>query len=413
MNEERSVISPSTSESIFAWGAATDVGKLRNMNQDFHAVSNSLFLVADGMGGHRGGEIASEIATRAMIEEQKYSTVETFREQIVKANIEVRIEAESNPEYQGMGTTLCGLTRLYSDNDEAVEIALANIGDSRIYLLSAEKFSQITIDHSLVEEMRREGKITEQQAANHPQRNIITRALGITTEAHVDCWRLPAQKNDRFLLCTDGLTNEVHDTEIHGVLQSFTNPQEAAQELIDLANTNGGNDNITVVVVDVKEGKEPLEPNQSTAIPETTDLESPQVEIHIQGQDRDDYPSESVEWVTTPQNIRKLIITLLVMLLVVGLFVGRYARDNYFVSFEQVDNISIENSQILIFQGRTNSILWFDPTIEERRPILGRDLDETMIEEIRQKPQFESLQEAIDYLDVLQNEIAENRQKTD
>ena len=103
MNEERSVISPSTSESIFAWGAATDVGKLRNMNQDFHAVSNSLFLVADGMGGHRGGEIASEIATRAMIEEQKYSTVETFREQIVKANIEVRIEAESNPEYQGMG----------------------------------------------------------------------------------------------------------------------------------------------------------------------------------------------------------------------------------------------------------------------------------------------------------------------
>ena len=413
MNEERSIVSPWTSDSIFGWGAATDVGKLRNMNQDFHAVSNSLFLVADGMGGHQGGEIASEIATRAIIEEQNYSTVEAFREKIVGANVEVRIEAEKKTERQGMGTTLCGVTRLHSGNDEVIEIALANIGDSRIYLLSVDEFSQITIDHSLVEQMRREGKITEQQAADHPQRNIITRALGITAEAQVDCWQIPAQKNDRFLLCTDGLTNEVQDTEIHGILQSFTNPQEAAQELVDLANTNGGNDNITVVVVDVKKGREPLEPNQTTPISKTTDLESQQVQRHLQGKEQEDYSSENVEWVATPQNIRKLIITLLVMVLVIGLFVGRYARDNYFVSFEQVNNTSIENSQILIFQGRTNSVLWFDPTIEERRPILGRDLDEAMIEEIRQKPEFESLQEAIDYLDVLQNEITENRQKTD
>ena len=100
------------------------------------------------------------------------------------------------------------------------------------------------------------------------------------------------------------------------------------------------------------------------------------------------------------------------MLLIIGVFIGRYARDNYFVSFEQVGDTSIENSQILIYQGRTSSILWFDPTIEERRPILGRDLDERTVEEIKQKPQFETLQEASEYLDALQEEITEKKMKT-
>ena len=412
MSEERSIITPWTQASIFEWGSATDVGMSRIMNQDFYATSGSLFVVADGMGGHRGGEAASEIATRKVFEEQEYPTMEAFRDQIRIANSEVRAEAEQNPERQGMGTTLCGITSLRPNRDAPTELVAANIGDSRIYLLSAGSFTQITTDHSLVEEMRREGKITDQQAENHPHRNIITRALGIDAEAAVDCWQIPAQKDDRFLLCTDGLTNEVPDREICNILQNYNDPQEAAQQLIELANSNGGNDNVTAVVVDVKEGRESFEPSKVPTIPipkatGTTDR------TKLPEKDPVDASREHPEWVATPQNIRKLIVTALVMLLVVGLFVGRYARDNYFVSFEQIGDTSVENSQILIFQGRTNSILWFDPTIEERRPILGRDLDEETVQEIQQKPQFETLQAAIQYLDALQEEITENRQKTD
>ncbi len=413
MSQKRSITNPRNPDSIFEWGSATDVGMLRTMNQDFYATSSSLFLVADGMGGHLGGEFASEIATTKVFEEQEYPNLEAFREQIRNANTEVRSEAEKNLDRQGMGTTLCGITALRPTGEAPAQLAIANIGDSRIYLLSAGSFSQITTDHSLVEEMRREGKITDQQAENHPHRNIITRALGIDIEAEVDCWQLHAQRNDRFLLCTDGLSNEVSDPEICDILQNHDDPQEAAQQLIELANRHGGNDNITAVVVDVKEGRDAPVPSKVSTTPIAMESANEHRSQTPTAEDSALTASEIIEWEATPQNIKKLIITALVMLLIVGLFVGRYARDNYFISFEQIDGTSVENSQILIFQGRTNSILWFDATIEDRRPILGRDLDEATVEEIQQKPQFETLQEANQYLDDLQDEISENRQKTD
>ena len=293
---------------------------------------------------------------------------------------------------------------------KAEKLAVANIGDSRIYLLSQGQFSQVTEDHSLVEEMRREGKITEQEAENHPYRNIITRALGINTEATVDCWELPIHKDDRFLLCTDGLSNEVSAAEIRHTLEVVDNPQEAAEQLVSLANANGGNDNITVVIVDVKEGEVSTKPSIISPISASIPDQSSPTSSSATSRSLGNRSEGATEWQTTPENIRKLIITALVTLLIVGLFIGRYARDNYFVSFEQVGNTSVENSQILIYQGRTSSILWFDPTIEERRPILGRDLDKRTIEEIRQKPQFETLEEASQYLDALQEEITEKNE---
>ena len=129
------------------------------------------------MGGHRGGEAASEIAVKKLFDKKRYSTVQSFRDQVIEANTAVRSEAETNSQLDGMGTTLCGIT-LISPSAGKEKLAIANIGDSRIYLLSQGLFSQVTEDHSLVEEMRREGKITEQEAENHPHRNIITRALG-------------------------------------------------------------------------------------------------------------------------------------------------------------------------------------------------------------------------------------------
>lgn len=413
MSYDRTIVDTKTSSSRFDSGFATDVGKIRNMNQDFLAVSDSLFVVADGMGGHRGGEAASEIAVKKIIERQRYSTVQSFRDQFIEANTTVRSEAGRNADWEGMGTTLCGITLISPGEDGKEKLAIANIGDSRIYLLSQGLFSQVTEDHSLVEEMRREGKITAQEAEIHPHRNIITRALGIDEEANVDCWELPIHKGDRFLLCSDGLTNEVATSEIHSILATVDSPQEAAELLVDLANTSGGNDNITVVVVDVKEGEISPEPSTLAPISLNTPSQSPSGSLTPSTSSFENRPEDATEWETTPENIRKLIITALVMLLIIGVFIGRYARDNYFVSFEQIGETSIENSQILLYQGRTSSILWFDPTIEERRPILGRDLDESTVAEIKQKPQFDTLQEATQYLDAIQEEIAQKQKKTD
>lgn len=407
MSDDRIIADLKTSSSSFDLGFVTDVGKIRKMNQDFLAVSNSLFIVADGMGGHRGGEAASEIAVKKLFEKQTYSTVQSFRDQVIEANTAVRAKAETNSELEGMGTTLCGITLVEPSTGNAETLAVANIGDSRIYLLSQGNFSQITEDHSLVEEMRREGKITEKEAESHPHRNIITRALGIDVEANVDCWEIPLHKDDRFLLCTDGLSNEVSAVEIRHILEKVDSPQEAAEQLVRLANSNGGNDNTTVVIVDVKEGEESSTP--STASPISVPTPHQTSSFSTASRSLGNRPEGATEWETTPENIRKLIVTALVMLLIIGVFIGRYARDNYFVSFEQVGDTSIENSQILIYQGRTSSILWFDPTVEERRPILGRDLDERTVEEIKQKPQFETLQEASKYLDALQEEITEKQ----
>ena len=409
MSDDRIIADLKTSSSSFDLGFITDVGKIRKMNQDFLAVSNSLFIVADGMGGHRGGEAASEIAAKKLFEKQTYSTVQSFRDQVIEANTAVRAIAETNSELEGMGTTLCGITLVEPSTGNAETLAVANIGDSRIYLLSQGKFSQITEDHSLVEEMRREGKITEKEAESHPHRNIITRALGIDVEANVDCWEIPIHKDDRFLLCTDGLSNEVSAEEIRHILEKVDSPQEAAEQLVRLANSNGGNDNTTVVIVDVKEGEESTTPSTASPISVPKPHQTSSFSFSTTSRSLGNRPEGATEWETTPENIRKLIVTALVMLLIIGVFIGRYARDNYFVSFEQVGDTSIENSQILIYQGRTSSILWFDPTVEERRPILGRDLDERTVEEIKQKPQFETLQEASKYIDALQEEITEKQ----
>jgi len=409
MSDDRIIADLKTSSSSFDLGFVTDVGKIRKMNQDFLAVSDSLFIVADGMGGHRGGEAASEIAAKKLFEKQTYSTVQSFRDQVIEANSAVRAKAETNSELEGMGTTLCGITLVEPSTGNAETLAVANIGDSRIYLLSQGKFSQITEDHSLVEEMRREGKITEKEAESHPHRNIITRALGIDVEASVDCWEISIHKDDRFLLCTDGLSNEVSASEIRHILEKVDSPQEAAEQLVRLANSNGGNDNTTVVIVDVKEGEESTTPSTASPISIPKPHQTSSFSFSTTSRSLGNRPEGATEWETTPENIRKLIVTALVMLLIIGVFIGRYARDNYFVSFEQVGDTSIENSQILIYQGRTSSILWFDPTIEERRPILGRDLDERTVEEIKQKPQFETLQEASKYIDALQEEITEKQ----
>jgi serine/threonine protein phosphatase PrpC len=232
-------------------GSATDVGRVRSSNQDVALEEPDLFAVADGMGGHVGGEVAARVAIDALRESfRKQPTVEGLRKAVAEANRDVWRKGQAESGLRGMGTTLTA-TALVRDPSGRQVIALANVGDSRAYVFSREQVIQITADHSLAEERVRQGEMTEAEAANHPHRHILTRALGVSSDVDVDLWELHLTDGDRILLCSDGLTNEVADDEIGRVLATVRDPTEAAKKLVRAAVDHGGNDNVTVVVVDV------------------------------------------------------------------------------------------------------------------------------------------------------------------
>jgi PPM family protein phosphatase len=237
-------------------GAATDVGRVRTVNQDMPLERPNLYAVADGMGGHVGGEVAARVAVETLARAfERSPTVEGLGVAFSEANDAVWRESQQNPELRGMGTTLTAAALVGGPGGHDV-LALANVGDSRAYVFSADELSQVTDDHSLAEERMRHGEMTEAEAAVHPQRHILTRALGVSSEVDADMWELELRTGDRILLCSDGLSNEVAVGEMEAVLRDVDDPGEAAQRLVDAANENGGADNITVVVVDVQIGEE-------------------------------------------------------------------------------------------------------------------------------------------------------------
>lgn len=235
-------------------GSATDVGKVRSVNQDLVLESPTLFAVADGMGGHVGGEVASKVALDALGASFSHQPSITGLEQAVRdANSVVWGQGQANSELHGMGTTMTAAA-LVTGSDGRDVIALANVGDSRAYVFSNSTLTQVTVDHSLAEEKVRLGELSEAEAAVHPHRHILTRALGVASEVDVDLWQLHLHSGDRLLMCSDGLTNEVDATRIAEVLAATSDPTEAAGELVAAANENGGNDNITVLIVDILVG---------------------------------------------------------------------------------------------------------------------------------------------------------------
>jgi PPM family protein phosphatase len=237
-------------------GSATHVGRVRPVNQDVPLERSNLFAVADGMGGHVGGEVAARVAVETL--EQAFERAPTtggLYEAFSEANTAVWRESLANEDLRGMGTTLTALA-LVGGGDGKDVLALANVGDSRAYVFSDEQMVQVTNDHSLAEERMRHGEITEAEAAVHPQRHILTRALGVSSEVETDMWELHLRSGDRVLLCSDGLSNEVDPHEMSQVLDAVADPGEAAQRLVDVANANGGSDNITVVIVDVQVGED-------------------------------------------------------------------------------------------------------------------------------------------------------------
>ena len=231
-------------------GSATDTGLVRSVNQDLAVETGTLFAVADGMGGHAGGEVAARLAVDTLtIAFGARPTGAGLSEAITEANQVVFEHSLDNPDLRGMGTTMTAAALVNEDGRDV--IALVNVGDSRSYRFHEGVLTQITVDHSLAEEMVRTGEISQTEAAVHPHRHILTRALGVADDVVVDLWRIQPTRGDRLLLCSDGLTNELDDMQIAEVLRTVPDPQVAADLLVRAARTHGGSDNITVVVVDV------------------------------------------------------------------------------------------------------------------------------------------------------------------
>lgn len=225
----------------------SDIGKVRQHNEDFCTFDPPhLAIVADGMGGHAAGEIASRMAARSVmlfLREQPMIDEKVLRASVEKANDVVYQESQSNEEYGGMGTTMI----ICYETDGTLH--WAHVGDSRLYLYREGRLHQITQDHSFVGELERSGQITKEEAETHPKRNLLMRAIGADNEIEVDTGILPVFETDTILICSDGLTNMVSETEIADIIDACGDDAEGAVEkLVDLANQNGGHDNITVVL---------------------------------------------------------------------------------------------------------------------------------------------------------------------
>ena len=208
------------------------------------------------MGGHVGGEVAARVAVETLdLAFERAPTVSGLRDAFSEANAAVWHESQVNADLRGMGTTLTAVALVGGDDGHDV-LALANVGDSRAYVYSDGRLVQVTADHSLAEERMRHGEMTEAEAAVHPQRHILTRALGVSSEVQTDMWELQLRAGDRVLLCSDGLSNEVGMDEMADILGQVGDPEEAAGRLVEVANEHGGADNITVVIVDVQVGED-------------------------------------------------------------------------------------------------------------------------------------------------------------
>lgn len=246
------------------WAAATDVGRVREHNEDSFHAGPRLFAVADGMGGHAAGEVASALAIEKLAEiaDAPALTVAELARAIDAANRGIIRAGLQDPRTLGMGTTLTGLALVAADSDvppqrmatgsaERERWAVFNVGDSRVYRLSGGEFGQVTEDHSEVQELVNAGRLTRDQARRYPRRNVVTRSLGTLPPPEADVLLRDVVTGERFVICSDGLNGELTDDEIADVLSSAADPDRAAADLVARALEAGGEDNVTVIVVEV------------------------------------------------------------------------------------------------------------------------------------------------------------------
>lgn len=231
--------------------AATHVGRVRSLNEDSYLLAEGLAIVADGMGGHAAGDVASRLAVQAFEQVHGDQDSETLLAAAHSANRRIQEEAAAHPDKAGMGTTLTGVALI--QNGGVPHWFVFNVGDSRTYRLADGHLAQLTVDHAEVAELIAAGRISPEQARRHPLRNVITRALG-SEPAEPDTWLLPVRGEETFLLCSDGLTGELNDDDLEAILVGASDAQSAAQALVTAAVEAGGRDNVTVIVLRSDDG---------------------------------------------------------------------------------------------------------------------------------------------------------------
>jgi protein phosphatase len=370
------------------WGASTDVGMVRQQNEDSFLAEETLFVVADGMGGHNAGEVASALAVTTLKAGARLGidTTEDFRELVQQANSAIYTASLDDSTQSGMGTTVTALSIV---EGEEPRVLVANVGDSRAYLWRSGALSRLSVDHSYVQELVNEGIITPEAARVHPRRNIVTRALGIDRSVMVDVFTHFVRTGDRIVLCSDGLVDEVADVEIARVLGQHTDPQETAEALVMVANTNGGRDNTTVIVVDVLD--DISEPIASSAPDNTAPMQSPSVDAIDSGLVGGGVGSVGVVKKKSRVGV-VLFWTALVAIVISGItIVGVYARSGYFIGFD-------EDSRVAVYRGRVGGVLWFNPTIDTQTTLSGEDLPEDVLRDVALNRTFTSSTMASKYL---------------
>jgi protein phosphatase len=377
-------------------GGASDVGRARSINQDSYLVGDSLFVVADGLGGHRAGEVASLTAVEAMKAVFTEPSLGSLIDAVQAANRAVKEKADDDPDLHGMATTVTAAALVMAEDEE--RLAVINVGDSRAYLLQRGELTQLSEDHSLVGELVREGMLTPEEAQVHPQRSVITRAIGLDPDVEIDSWQLLPYRGDRVLLCSDGLTNEVTDDAIAHVLREQLDPNVAARELIDQANEHGGHDNITVVIVDVVDDDDRAAA-ASAALNEKPASRRSRRRAQPEATRTDKGGGGTTAATSVPRARPRLtvrvvlfIVALVAVLGIAALAIGWYARATYYVA------LSPDHKQVVIYKGRPGGLLWFKPTVEKVTAVQYDSLNDAEKDRATSNHQTTTLAAATDYV---------------
>jgi protein phosphatase len=413
-------------------GGASDVGRVRTKNQDAWLVHEHVYAVADGMGGHQGGEVAARLAVEVLQRETDELTAQTLVAAARTANATIHDQSERRPDLRGMGTTLCAMA-LVADEDGDDELAVINVGDSRLYLWRDGDLVQITRDHSLVEDMRASGQITEAEAAVHPHRNIVTRALGISPNVEVDEFIIVPRTGDRYVICSDGLFNEVSSEKIGATLRRLADPRDAASELIRQANEGGGRDNITCVVVDIVDDdgraeraaaagidairSRPRRPDVAgitTAIvdddpgPVAGDggagappLEKSGRKAKAKAKAKAPAEEPRVRLRRATWRTGGFVLLVLIVLAAAAGAVGWYSRGTYYVGLG-------DKGEVTVYKGRPSPVLWFHPTVEQKTGIAKAQVPQLALDAVSKGKEVSSMAAAQDYLTQLRSQICSN-----
>jgi len=376
-------------EFTITYGAVTHVGQVRTGNEDSLLADNNVFMVADGMGGHNAGEVASLMAVEQLREAASGIIAETDLVQALEdANEVIYAESMTNHLHHGMGTTLAAMVVLENNT-----LVVAHVGDSRVYMWHEGALSRLSKDHSYVQELVDEGIVSIEEARTHPRRNIVTRALGIDANVEVEANTFPVTVGAWYVLCSDGLVDEISDADIAKVLGRCTSPHEAAQALVDAANAAGGRDNITVIVVST------ASPDAEVVVP----VEEPPSPISPP-RDSDNAPvlvmretPEKKKFRFGPVLFWSALVGIVLAVLVVF---AAYGRTGYFVSFQGDD--------VVVLKGRPGGVLWFNPTVEARTTLTRGDLTDSLALEIAGEPTFSESSAAQTYVNGIRDEVQPN-----